>query len=55
VIGRVLICLLARGHLLLEDRPGLGKTTLAQALAEESTCAGMKPFAHWAENRGPAI
>jgi MoxR-like ATPase len=34
VIGRVLICLLARGHLLLEDRPGLGKTTLAKALAE---------------------
>jgi MoxR-like ATPase len=30
----VLICLLARGHLLLEDRPGLGKTTLAKALAE---------------------
>lgn len=34
VIGRVLVCLLARGHLLLEDRPGLGKTTLAKALAE---------------------
>jgi MoxR-like ATPase len=33
-IGRVLVCLLARGHLLLEDRPGLGKTTLAKALAE---------------------
>lgn len=29
----VLVCLLARGHLLLEDRPGLGKTTLAKALA----------------------
>jgi len=27
------VCLLARGHLLLEDRPGLGKTTLAKALA----------------------
>ncbi len=33
VIQRVLICLLARGHILLEDRPGLGKTTLAKALA----------------------
>jgi MoxR-like ATPase len=33
VIQRVLECLLARGHLLLEDRPGLGKTTLAKALA----------------------
>jgi MoxR-like ATPase len=26
-------CLLARGHLLLEDVPGVGKTTLSQALA----------------------
>ena len=33
VIEQVLICLLARGHLLVEDRPGLGKTTLAKALA----------------------
>ena len=33
VIQQVLVCLLARGHLLLEDRPGLGKTTLAKALA----------------------
>jgi MoxR-like ATPase len=29
----VLVCLLARGHLLIEDLPGLGKTTLAKALA----------------------
>ena len=28
-----IVCLLARGHLLLEDVPGVGKTTLAQALA----------------------
>ena len=33
VIEFVLACLLARGHLLLEDLPGLGKTTLAKALA----------------------
>lgn len=26
-------CLLSRGHLLIEDLPGMGKTTLAQALA----------------------
>ena len=26
-------CILARGHLLIEDLPGVGKTTLAQALA----------------------
>ncbi len=34
VIEQVLACLLARGHLLLEDLPGLGKTTLAKALAQ---------------------
>jgi MoxR-like ATPase len=28
-----LVCLLARGHLLIEDVPGVGKTTLAHALA----------------------
>jgi MoxR-like ATPase len=28
-----LACLLARGHLLIEDLPGMGKTTLAQGLA----------------------
>jgi len=33
VIEYVLACLLARGHILLEDKPGLGKTTLAKALA----------------------
>jgi len=27
-------CLVARGHLLIEDLPGLGKTTLALALAQ---------------------
>ena len=32
-ISLALACLLARGHLLIEDLPGLGKTTLAQALA----------------------
>lgn len=32
-IRLALACLLARGHLLIEDLPGMGKTTLAQALA----------------------
>ncbi|OGA48792.1 MAG: AAA family ATPase [Betaproteobacteria bacterium RIFCSPLOWO2_12_FULL_63_13] len=32
-IRLALACLLARGHLLIEDLPGVGKTTLAQALA----------------------
>jgi MoxR-like ATPase len=33
VVRLSLACLLARGHLLLEDLPGIGKTTLALALA----------------------
>jgi MoxR-like ATPase len=33
VVELVLLGLLANGHLLLEDKPGLGKTTLAKALA----------------------
>jgi MoxR-like ATPase len=33
VIEKVLICLLGGGHLLIEDLPGMGKTTLAYALA----------------------
>jgi MoxR-like ATPase len=32
-LGLALACLLARGHLLIEDLPGLGKTMLAQSLA----------------------
>ena len=33
VIRKTLVVLIARGHLLLEDVPGVGKTTLAHALA----------------------
>lgn len=33
-IRLALACLLARGHLLIEDLPGMGKTTLAHALAQ---------------------
>jgi MoxR-like ATPase len=33
VIRLTTVCLLARGHVLLEDVPGVGKTTLAQAFA----------------------
>jgi len=32
-IRQALVCLLAGGHLLIEDLPGVGKTTLAHALA----------------------
>src|ERR671939_132326 len=34
-----LVTLLAGGHLLVEDVPGVGKTTLAQALARALDCA----------------
>src|SRR6516162_3410086 len=39
VIQLALITLLARGHLLIEDVPGTGKTTLAQALAKSFHCS----------------
>ena len=38
VIELALVALLARGHLLIEDVPGVGKTTLAQALARSFHC-----------------
>ncbi len=38
VVRLSLVCLLARGHLLIEDVPGVGKTTLAQALARSVHC-----------------
>jgi MoxR-like ATPase len=39
VIDQVLICLAAGGHLLIEDLPGVGKTTLAYSLARSMDCA----------------
>src|SRR3989304_10306858 len=38
VIRMAVIALLARGHLLIEDVPGVGKTTLAQGLARSLGC-----------------
>ncbi|MGA2131817.1 MAG: MoxR family ATPase [Bryobacteraceae bacterium] len=38
VVRLSLVCLLARGHLLIEDVPGVGKTTLAQSLARAVAC-----------------
>ena len=38
VIDQVLVCLVAGGHLLIEDLPGVGKTTLAYALARSMDC-----------------
>lgn len=34
----ILVALLARGHVLIEDVPGVGKTTLARALAKSIDC-----------------
>ena len=39
VIEHTLVCFAAGGHLLIEDRPGLGKTTLAYALARSMDCS----------------
>ena len=38
VLRLSVVCLLARGHLLIEDVPGVGKTTLAHALARAVSC-----------------
>jgi MoxR-like ATPase len=38
-IRLALVALLARGHLLIEDVPGVGKTTLAHSLARSFNCA----------------
>jgi MoxR-like ATPase len=37
-VDRVLVALLARGHVLLEDVPGVGKTVLARAMAKSIEC-----------------
>ncbi|MEW6245843.1 MAG: MoxR family ATPase [Nitrospirota bacterium] len=39
VIEMAVVCLLARGHLLIEDVPGVGKTTLAHSLARSIDCS----------------
>jgi MoxR-like ATPase len=38
VLRLALVCALAKGHLLIEDVPGVGKTTLAHALARAVKC-----------------
>lgn len=38
-IDRLICCLLARGHALIEDVPGVGKTVLASALSRSVDCS----------------
>jgi len=38
VVEQVLVCVVAGGHLLIEDLPGVGKTTLAYSLARSMDC-----------------
>lgn len=38
-VDKTIICLLAGGHILVEDLPGLGKTTLAYCLAKSIDCS----------------
>jgi MoxR-like ATPase len=38
VIEQLIVCVAAAGHLLIEDLPGVGKTTLAYALARSTDC-----------------
>ncbi|MFO0783965.1 MAG: AAA family ATPase [Phycisphaerales bacterium] len=37
-VDRLVVCLLARGHVLIEDVPGVGKTVLANAMARSIHC-----------------
>ena len=39
VVRLALVCIFARGHLLIEGVPGVGKTTLGQAMARALECA----------------
>ena len=38
VIDLTLVCMIAEGHLLIEDVPGIGKTSLAKAIAASIDC-----------------
>jgi len=38
-VDQLIVCLLARGHILIEDVPGVGKTMLATALARSLDCS----------------
>jgi len=38
-VDKLIVCLLARGHVLIEDVPGVGKTVLATALSQSLDCS----------------
>ena len=38
-VDRIIVCVLARGHVLIEDVPGVGKTVLASALSRSLRCS----------------
>lgn len=38
-VDKIIVCLLARGHVLIEDVPGVGKTILATALSKSLDCS----------------
>ncbi|HNP17622.1 MAG TPA: AAA family ATPase [Fulvivirga sp.] len=45
-VVQVVTCLLAKGHILLEDNPGSGKTVMAKSLAGSLSQSGSKGKAH---------
>lgn len=38
LIQKIIVCLFSNGHILLEDNPGTGKTTLVKSLAKSMEC-----------------
>lgn len=38
-VDKIIVCLLARGHVLIEDVPGVGKTILATSLSKSLDCS----------------
>ncbi len=53
VLQKVIACMLSGGHVLLEDLPGVGKTTLAKALVK--ALGGQEPGSQQAEVQRAAV